>query len=177
MSSHNGRVRFAMIATFAILTCVTTTLIRIPIPATTGYFNIGDVFIIAAGLTLGPFGGFIAGAAGAGIADLIGYPQFFLATAITKGLEGFLVGIISKGNTLSDRRAWFAASVGGGTIVIGYFTFEAFFYPALGAYIPFFGVTNFQDAVVELVPNCVQATIGIVGGVGLWKSLSALRRN
>jgi uncharacterized membrane protein len=177
MSAKKNRVNYALIVTFTILTCVTTTLIRIPIPATTGYFNIGDVFIISAALVFGPMGGLITGAIGAGAADLIGYPQFFLATAVTKGLEGYLVGVISKTENLSDRRAWIAASIGGITIILGYFLFEAFIYPAISVYVPFFEVTNFQDAVVEVIPNCIQAVIGVVGGVGLWRSLSVIRRN
>ena len=175
MSTTSNRAKFALLATFVVLTAVTTVLIRIPIPATTGYFNLGDIFIIAAGLLFGPVGGLITGALGAGAADLYGYPQFVLATVVTKGLEGFLVGAISKGSSLQPARAWIAALVGGVTIVVGYFVFEAYVYPALGASMPFFNVTNFQDAIVELGPNAVQGLIGAAGGVGLWRALAGLR--
>lgn len=175
MLSESKQARLAMIVMFTCLVAVTTTMIRIPIPATTGYFNIGDIFIVAAGLLLGPVAGLTVGAIGAGAADAIGYPQFILATMATKGLEGFLVGALSKGQKLSDSRAWLSAACGGATIVAGYFVFEAYIYPALGSSIPFFAVTNFQDAMVELVPNTVQAAIGVIGGVGLWKALSQLR--
>ena len=40
---------------------------------------------------------------------------------------------------------------------------------------PFFNVTNFQDALVELGPNAVQGFIGAAGGIGLWRALSGLR--
>lgn len=175
MTTSSPRIRFALISTFLVLTTVTTTVIRIPIPATTGYFNLGDIFIIAAGLLFGPVGGAVTGAIGAGAADLIGYPQFVLATAITKGLEGLLVGLLSRGALLTIPRAWVAAIVGGLTMVAGYFVFEAYIYPALGATMPFFKVTNMQDAIVELLPNIVQAAIGATGGIGLWRALSGLR--
>ena len=175
MSGNNERAKFALLATFVILTAVTTVLIRIPIPATTGYFNLGDIFIVASGLLFGPLAGMVTGAVGAGIADLYGYPQFVLATVITKGLEGFLVGILSRGSSLQPVRAWFAGIVGGLTIVVGYFVFEAYIYPALGVTMPFFNITNFQDALVEIGPNTVQGFIGAAGGVGLWRALAGLR--
>ena len=62
------------------------------IPATTGYFNAGDIFVILAGLWLGPIAGCTVGVLGPTATDAIGYPQFMLATAVTKGLEGLLVG-------------------------------------------------------------------------------------
>ena len=175
MPATNERAKFALLATFVILTAVTTILIRIPIPATTGYFNLGDIFIVAAGLLFGPIAGMLTGALGAVVADLYGYPQFVLATVATKGLEGLLVGVLSKGSSLRPPRAWFAALMGGCTVMIGYFIFEAYIYPTLGASMPFFNVTNFQDAVVELVPNAVQGFIGAAGGIGLWRALAGLR--
>ena len=175
MEKTNSRIRFALIATFVVLTAITTVVIRIPIPATTGYFNLGDIFIIAAGLIFGPMAGLVAGAVGAGAADLYGYPQFVLATVVTKGLEGFLVGAIARGDSLGHSRAWIAALVGATVLVLGYFVFEAIVYPALGQTMSFFAVTNFQDALVELIPNAVQGLIGAVGGVGLWRAFAGLR--
>lgn len=175
MAINSQRTQFALVTTFVVLTAVTTTIIRIPIPATTGYFNLGDVFIIGAGLLFGPIGGAITGAIGAGSADLIGYPQFVLATVVTKGLEGFLVGLLSRGSNPGVGRVWLAAAAGALTIVLGYFVFEAYLYPAIGVTMPFFAVTNLQDAIVEIIPNAVQGAIGAVGGVGLWRALSAIR--
>lgn len=176
MENRSSRITFALISMFTVLTLVTTSVIRIPIPATTGYFNLGDVFIIGAGLLLGPIGGFIAGAVGAGLADFIGYPQFVLATFVTKGIEGLIVGLVAQGGNPGIARVWTASLIGGLIVVAGYFIFEAFVYPALGRSVPFFAVTNFQDAVVEVVPNAVQGFIGASGGVGLWRAFSFLRK-
>jgi uncharacterized membrane protein len=154
------------------LATITTMIIRVPIPATTGCFNIGDVFVIFAGLWLGPIAGLIVGAVGPTIADLIGFPIFVPATLITKGLEGFVVGIIAgpAGSTNLPRHVA-AAAAGGVTIVVGYFLFEGFIYPKLAATIPVFAVTDIGAALIEIIPNSVQALAGAAGGLALWRAV------
>jgi uncharacterized membrane protein len=179
MSAHynkeaKGKTRltqWALIATLTGLAAFGTVLIRVPVPATTGYFNIGDVFVVWAGLWLGPLGGLIVGAAGPAIADAIGFPQFILATAVTKGLEGLVVGLIARGSK-SIAMKFVAAGIGSSIIVIGYFVFEGFIYPKLGSHIPFFAVTDLGAATVEIIPNLVQAIIGATVGVSLWRATS-----
>jgi uncharacterized membrane protein len=163
----------AIVSALIGLACLGTLLIRIPIPATTGYFNLGDIFVILAGLWLGPLGGFLVGSIGPSIADAIGFPQFILATFVTKGLEGLIVGVVAGGfNPYSIRRRTVGAFAGGFTVVVGYFVFEAYVYPALGRHVPFFAVTDIAAAIVEFMPNTIQGAIGAVGGLALWKSVS-----
>jgi uncharacterized membrane protein len=163
----------AIVSSLIGLTCLGTLLIRIPIPATTGYFNLGDVFVVLAGLWLGPIGGLLVGSIGPAIADVIGFPQFIPATFIIKGLEGFIVGAIGGGfHPYSLRRRTIAAFAGGLTIVAGYFVFEAYIYPAFGRHVPFFAVTDLAAAIIEVLPNTIQGVIGAVGGLALWKSVS-----
>lgn len=159
----------ALIGALTALAWITTMVIRVPIPATTGYFNVGDVFVILAGLWLGPRAGLIVGAIGPTVADAIGYPQFILATAVTKGLEGLIAGIIAKHR---PQLGWLAATLAAVMMVAGYFVFEAFIYPAMGGVLPFFAVTNLGAAIVELGPNAVQGFIGASVAFGLWKSIS-----
>jgi uncharacterized membrane protein len=154
------------------LAALTTMIIRIPIPATTGYFNLGDVFVIFAGLWLGPLAGLIVGAIGPTIADLIGFPVFVPATFVTKGLEGLAVGLIAGGaGSSSMSRHVFAAAVGGFIIVAGYFLFEAFIYPKIGESVPAFAVTDIGAALIEILPNSVQAIAGVAGGLALWRAV------
>lgn len=163
----------AIVAGLIALSAIATMVIRIPIPATTGYFNIGDVFVVLAGLWLGPLAGLLVGGLGPTIADAIGFPVFIPATMVTKGLEGLLVGLIAsraKGTSLQLRVV--AAFVGGFTVVAGYFVFEAYIYPALGTFMPAFAITDIGAAIVEVFPNTVQGVIGAVGGLALWKALS-----
>jgi len=163
----------AIVAGLIALSAIATMVIRIPIPATTGYFNIGDVFVVLAGLWLGPLAGALVGGLGPTIADAIGFPIFIPATLVTKGLEGFLVGFIAaraKDSALTLRTI--AAFVGGLTVVVGYFVFEAYIYPAMGRSMPAFAITDIGAAIVEIFPNTVQGAIGAVGGLALWKALS-----
>lgn len=168
----------AVIAALTALTAVTTMLVRVPIPATNGYFNIGDVFIILAGLWLGPRAGFIVGAFGSAIADAIGFPVYIPATFIVKGSEGWLTGIIA-GNSgpVSLTRPVVAAVTGGLSMVAGYYLFEAFIYPLLGRQIPMFNITDPAAAFIALLPNAIQGLSGIVGGLALWKAMTAGSQN
>jgi len=82
------------IAIFSALAFVATMIIRIPIPATQGYFNIGDGMIYAAALLFGPLVGGLAGGIGASLADAVGYAIFVPGTFITKLVEGVIVGFV-----------------------------------------------------------------------------------
>lgn len=163
----------AVVAALTALTAVATLLIRVPVPATNGYFNIGDVFIILAGLWLGPLPGLLVGAIGSSIADAIGYPLYIPATFLIKGFEGFITGVIAKGST-SDKlvRPVIAAITGGITVVVGYYLFEAYIYPLLGQHYPMFAITDKAAALVAILPNTIQGVTGAVGGLALWKALS-----
>jgi uncharacterized membrane protein len=168
----------AVVAALTGLAALGTIVIRIPIPITNGYFNIGDVFVILAGLWLGPVAGLIVGALGPTMADAIGYPQFIVATFVIKGLEGFLVGLIGGGaKNYHLKRRMLAAATGGFIVVLGYFVFEAFVYPFIGGFIPFFKVTDIGGAIGELPANITQGIIGAVGGIALWKPLGNTIRN
>lgn len=84
------------------LVTVATMLIKVPIPATNGYINIGDSMIFLAAILFGKKKGALAGGVGSALADLLlGYPQWILPTLIVKGLMGYLVGAIA--NQESDR--------------------------------------------------------------------------
>ena len=163
-------VNVGIIAAFATLAFVGTTIIRIPIPATGGYFNLGDTFVMIAALLYGPLIGGLVGLIGPAAADAIGFPQFILATAIVKGLEGAVVGAISgKTGGTSAGRAVLALAVGIAILVVGYFIFEAFIYPLLAKTIPFFGVTDAKAAMAEVIPNLLQGGISAVIAFGIWR--------
>jgi uncharacterized membrane protein len=158
-------------AAFATLAFLGTTVIRIPIPASGGYFNLGDTFVMAAALLYGPLVGGLVGAIGPAMADALGFPQFILATAVVKGVEGVLIGLIVG----SRRRPWRAViALAAGVLVLvgGYYLFEAYLYPLLALRIPFFGVTDAAAALAEVVPNLLQGGISAVIAFGIWKILA-----
>jgi uncharacterized membrane protein len=79
MTSQKSKfAQTALISALAALTAVTTIMVRVPIPATNGYFNIGDVFIILAGLWLGPKAGLIVGVCRLFCCDAVGFLFIFL---------------------------------------------------------------------------------------------------
>lgn len=112
---------------FTALVFLSTYLFQIPIPATQGYFNLGDIMIFITALTFGPTVGGFAGGIGSALSDALGgFGTFAPFTLIIKGLEGYVAGLISR---RSDRRrilmiAWAAGSV---VMVLGYFLAESFF--------------------------------------------------
>jgi len=158
-------------AAFATLAFLGTTVIRIPIPASGGYFNLGDTFVMAAALLYGPLVGGLVVAIGPAMADALGFPQFILATAVVKGVEGILIGLI-VGSRRRPSRAVIALAAGVLVLVGGYYLFEAYLYPLLALRIPFFGVTDAAAALAEVVPNLLQGGISAVIAFGIWKILA-----
>jgi len=145
----------AITSIFAALTCVLTMLISIPVPATGGYINIGDVGVMLTALIFGPIIGSLGGGIGSALADIIlGYPIWAPATFVVKGLEGLIVGLIAnprKVRTYFNFYDIIAVIVGGLTMVFGYFIVEAFVFN--------FGIAS---ALVELPGNLFQSIIGAI---------------
>ncbi len=160
--------RVGITVAFITLAFLGTTAIRIPIPASGGYFNLGDTFVMAAALLYGPLVGGVVGMLGPALADAIGFPQFILATGVVKGVEGLLVGALSRNNP-STARVLLALAVGIVVLVGGYYIFEAYIYPLLARTIPFFGVTDRAAALAEIVPNLLQGILSAVIAFGIWK--------
>lgn len=124
MGSKKKALQISLIAVFTALIAVTTLAVRIPVPATGGYINLGDAMIFIAALSLGGAVGGLAGGLGSAIADMIGYPVFAPFTLIIKGLEGFIAGKIADGASAKrDVLAWGAGSI---IMIIGYFITEAY---------------------------------------------------
>jgi len=161
-----------IVAAFATLAFVGTMIIRIPIPVTGGYFNLGDTFVMAAALLYGPVVGGLVGAIGPAAADAIGFPQFILATAVVKGIEGLVMGLIVWGGR--KDRIWpvLAIVVGILILVSGYYIFEALIYPAMAKSMPFFGVTDAKAALAEIPPNLLQGVLSGIVAYGIFRILN-----
>ena len=86
--------KMVLTALFAALTCVATMLIEIPMPATQGYVNIGDCFVLLGAWVLGPIYGAFAGGVGSALADLLaGYPHYIVGTLIIKALMAVIAAL------------------------------------------------------------------------------------
>lgn len=152
IGTNRKTLTISLTAAFTALVAVATLIIRIPIPATGGYINIGDALIFTAALSMGWFVGGVAGGAGSAIADMIGYPVFAPLTLVVKGLQGLLVGYIANGiNLKRDVLAWIVGSL---VMITGYFIGEAYLMQL-----------GFAAALVEVPGNVSQVVVG--GLIGL----------
>lgn len=75
------------------LVFVATSSISIYIPATRGYFNLGDSMVFLTAILFGPIVGGVAGGIGSMLSDVfLGYTVYAPATLVVKGVEGFITG-------------------------------------------------------------------------------------
>lgn len=153
MNTQNKTMKIVLAGLFAALTCVATMIIRIP--TFKGYVHIGDCMVIASGIILGPVAGGLAAGIGSMMADLLGGYYFFsMATFVIKLGAAFAAAIafalfrrvLKKYSLLGTILAGLASEV---VVVLGYFVFEIFY-------------EGFAAAIVEILPNCVQAVTGLV---------------
>jgi uncharacterized membrane protein len=146
--------KIAAAAIFAALVAAATLLFVVPIPATSGYFNLGETLIYIAALLFGPIVGATAGA-GATIADILVAAQFAPGTFTIKAIEGFLVGFLNKKLNQKTQSITLSATIaiviGGFEMVLGYFLYE---HLVLGY--------PFALALVEVPFNIIQMLIGLL---------------
>ena len=146
----------------AALVAVATYAVQIPIPATKGYLNFGDIMIFVSALTFGPVVGGFAGGVGSALSDVAGgyastYAPF---TLVIKGAEGIIAGLIA--NRLSRKRDVLAVVVAGAEMVCGYFFAE------------FYGLSLGWAAAAEVPFNILQIAAG--GAIGVPIAVVLLRR-
>ena len=150
-------VKLSLAAVFAALVFIVTSQIPpIPIPATSGYFNVGETVIYVAALLFGASVGALSGGIGAMLADIyLGFGVFAPGTLVIKGIEGAIVGFLNlklkkyiQNVTLC---AVISVIVGGSEMVAGYFLYEQL---ALGL--------SFSVVLAEAPFNAVQMLVGII---------------
>ncbi|MCZ6632917.1 MAG: ECF transporter S component [bacterium] len=148
--SHQQLARNALCVA---LCAVATLLIRIPVPATQGYINLGDTLIFVSALLFGPRTGGIAGGLGSAMADILaGYAHWAPLTFLIKGIEGILVGSLFRGplrGPAAIMRGSLAVIAGGLWMILGYFL------AATGLY-------GWQPALAAIPGNILQALSGLI---------------
>ena len=154
----NTTTKIALSAMLASLTCVATMIIQIPSPATSGYVNLGDAFVIVSAYLLGGIWG--AGAAGLGsaLADILsGYTAYAPATFVIKALMAIAFIVIfkalSKLNLIDALSSALAAICSELIMIFGYFAYEAL-------------ILGYGAAALGAVPaNIIQGAVGAFVGV------------
>ena len=144
---------------------LTTYFTRFPGPIPPGYINLGDAAIIITALLLGRKSGFIAGAIGSCLADIVAGAFIFApATLIIKGIEGYLIGRIADfegGRQPGEPKRITAVIIGAAVMVVGYFAAEAV---VLGLFDSTLGL---MAAITELPLNLVQGGVSAIIGYAI----------
>lgn len=158
----------ARIALLIALVAVATLVLRIPMPATEGYINVGDAIIVAGALLFGGYAAGLAGGLGSALADgLGGYAHWAPFTLMIKGVEGLVIGALCQwakpdlGRLRGRLIAGGLAGVGLLWMVVGYFLVELLLY-SLG------------PALASLPGNLLQAVASLVLGLPLALTLRRL---
>jgi uncharacterized membrane protein len=159
--------QLTLTALFVALVTVATMVIQIPVPATSGYINVGDTMIFVAALVGGPKAGLIAGGLGSAMADLLsGYGQWAPWTLVIKGLEGLIAGVLAYG--LYRQRGAFSA----GTLLS---LALAGLWMVLGYYVAGGIIRGFGAALTEVPGNLIQGLGSVVIAAPVLAALRGLR--
>lgn len=145
-------LKLVIAALMASMACVATMVIKIPIPATGGYINLGDSIVLLSGVVLGPLYGGLAAGLGSALADLLGgYVAFALATFIIKALMAVVTGLNIRTNPQKHIVNFvFASLISEIIMILSYFAFEA-------------TIMGYGLAAAGAIPgNAIQGTAGIV---------------
>ena len=151
-------------ALFAALTCVMTMIVKIPVPATGGYVNLGDCVVLLAGWVLGPMYGGAAAGLGSMLADLVsGYPLYAPGTFVIKACMAVCAWAVFR--AAAGEKRGLAARIGGAlageaVMVAGYFAYEGV---VLG-----FGL----GAAAAIPGNLIQGVFGLAVSVAAAEALS-----
>jgi len=87
----------AITAVSTALVCIATMIFSVYVPATRGFFNIGESMVFLSALLFGSHVGAFAGGVGSMLADiLLGYSYYAPATLVIKACEGYTVGFLKS---------------------------------------------------------------------------------
>ncbi|MFP4589288.1 MAG: ECF transporter S component [Candidatus Bipolaricaulota bacterium] len=147
----------ALGAVFAAGVTVATMMISIPVGV--GYLNFGEIVIYIAAFLFGGTVGGLAGGVGAAAADvLLGWAMYAPITLIVKGLEGFVVGSLSKE---SSKSKLIAVALGAPFMIVGYFFARVYF-------------EGFPAAILQELPiDLIQAAVGAAVALPLSQALKS----
>lgn len=148
--------KLVLSALMAALVYVSTSIIQIPSPATNGYVNLGDCFVLLSGWLLGPWYGAAAAGIGSMLVDLLsGYGHYVPGTLIIKGLDALAAALIFRALGRGKTAMLVSGIVGETIMVLGYFAYASMI---LGK-----GLA----AAASIPGNIVQGIAGIAIGLAL----------
>ncbi len=127
LTSSEKRIRVVLLTT---LTCIATMVIRLEIPAE-GYVNLGDGFVLACGMLMGPLPGALSAGTGCALADLLGgYTAMAPATFVIKAFSATAAAMcyrLLKKRTYAGRFNYMNIAISGAAgellMISGYFLY------------------------------------------------------
>jgi len=146
------------------LVAVSTLIFTVYVPATRGYFNIGESAVYIVALLAGPYAGAFAGGVGSMIADLIlGYFFFAPATLVIKGVEGGVLGLLASRRPQLTPRYWRLLSLLVGVVLSSsvYLLGTAYY---VGTSEISFGLPGFGTSFTVNMTHALWALVGLVAG-------------
>lgn len=150
-------------ALFAALICVATMLVRIPIPATGGYANLGDGVILVCAFLMNPLNAVIAAGLGSMLADVLaGYMSFAPGTLIIKAGVALFALLVYHWLIKRRKQPVLAMAMAGVLVevfmVLGYFAYESIFLGiGMGAAGAIIG--NIGQGMVGILVGCLVAPV------------------
>lgn len=157
-------------ALFSALICIATVFLTVATPIASGYINIGDCFVFASIILLPTGYSMLCAGIGSALADLIsGHAIYSPASFVIKALMALVAHLIytkaknaivskphnKKNNTILLFSKLLASFVAESIMCFGYFAYEALIFG--------YGLS----ASANLIPNAVQAVVGIILSVVL----------
>lgn len=156
MENESNKKLLSIIYTALAIALVTLSTMVIRIPTIKGYINFGDIMIFVTAMLLGKRSGFLAGAFGSALADILGgYIIYAPGTFIIKGLEGLICALLlwrNSNNKANNYSLFVAPALAGLWMVFGYFIYE---------YILFGIGTAFPDIFTNLIQGGVSAAAAV----------------
>ena len=150
MENQLHKKLLSIIYTALAIALVTLSTMVIRIPTIKGYINFGDIMIFVTAILLGKKAGFLAGAFGSALADILGgYIIYAPGTFVIKGLEGLICGLIlwrSSDNKANSFAITIAPIIAGLWMVLGYFIYEYVLF-GIGTALPSIPSNIFQGGV------------------------------
>ncbi|WP_105257145.1 ECF transporter S component [Streptococcus suis] len=139
----------------AILTALTLALAFVHVPTPTGFVTLLDVGVFFTAFYLGKKeGAIVGGLSGLLIDFLLGYPQWAFFSLLFHGAQGYFAGWTGKKGLIGVVLASLS-------MIGGYFVASSFMY-------------NVADAVISLMSNTLQNTVGLVVGYILAQAIERI---
>lgn len=140
MENQTSKKLLFIVYTSLAIALVTLSTMVIRIPVLRGFINFGDIMIFVTAILLGRKAGFIAGAFGSALADMLsGYMVYAPATFLIKGLEGLIcASLIWKNTDYRDNTysLFISPIIAGMWMVFGYFIYDFILFGIIGIVIP-----------------------------------------